>query len=129
MISMFHPTEYRVCGLPRNRGRPAYAYAYDRRLHFLEYASHFCEPARILRSGLRLTSIDRTAEYDWEPLAAWPKASWHVESKPLERVDAFKYLGRHAAWILKKTMTTTIGGCLREGSSSVACHYLYLYQQ
>ncbi len=57
MISMFHPTEYRVCGLPRNRGRPAYAYAYDRRLHFLEYASHFCEPARILRSGLRLTSI------------------------------------------------------------------------
>jgi hypothetical protein len=24
---------------------------------------------------------------------AWPKASWHVEGKPLERVDAFKYLG------------------------------------
>jgi hypothetical protein len=27
-----------------------------------------------------------------------------------------------------KKSTTTIGGCLRERSSSVACHYLYLYQ-
>ncbi len=26
-----------------------------------------------------------------------------------------------------KKSTTTIGGCLRERSSSVACHYLYLY--
>jgi hypothetical protein len=30
---------------------------------------------------------------------------------------------------LTKKSTTTIGGCLRERSSSVACHYLYLYQQ
>jgi hypothetical protein len=28
-----------------------------------------------------------------------------------------------------KKRTTTIGGCLRERSSSVACHYLCLYQQ
>ncbi len=29
----------------------------------------------------------------------------------------------------KKKSTTTTGGCFRERSSSVACHYLYLYQQ
>jgi hypothetical protein len=29
----------------------------------------------------------------------------------------------------KKKSTTTVGGCLRERFSSVACHYLHLYQQ
>jgi hypothetical protein len=54
---------------------------------------------------------------------AWPKASWHVEgkpSKPLERVDAFKYLGvmLHGSSSIGKTVDHRLG-CMSRAQSAV----------
>jgi hypothetical protein len=51
---------------------------------------------------------------------AWPKASWHVEGKPLERVDAFKYLGvmLHGSSSIGKTVDHRLG-CMSRAQSAV----------